>query len=164
VTKIISYEGGLIVLATWGMQFLSHNDDCSRAVFAALNIKKHLTQYQLDCSFDSENSADPPVHIGIATGNIFQVVIGDYARREVIGIGPAVERAMLLMECAQVHYGKIYVDALTKQEACHEINFSYVEHLEISSKVLNEAIYQPQSTEGLEDSVIAEYDDLNMEL
>ena len=67
--------------------------------------------------------------------------MGDYARREVIGIGPAVERAMHLMEFAQDHYGKVYVDASTKQAACHEINFSYVEHLEIPSKVLNEAIY-----------------------
>jgi len=40
VTKVMSYEGGLIVTATWGMQFLSHTDDCSRAVYAALNIKK----------------------------------------------------------------------------------------------------------------------------
>ena len=35
VTKVTSYENGLIFIATWGMQFLSHLDDCSRAVFAA---------------------------------------------------------------------------------------------------------------------------------
>lgn len=45
VTKVMAYEGGLIITAAWGMQFLSHEDDSSRAVFAALNIKKHLTMF-----------------------------------------------------------------------------------------------------------------------
>lgn len=43
IVKVMAYEGGLIVIASWGMQFLSHNNDCSRAVFAGINIKKHLT-------------------------------------------------------------------------------------------------------------------------
>jgi class 3 adenylate cyclase len=71
ISKIVSYESGLIVLATWGMQFLCHVDDCSRAVFAAINIKKHLTKLQLDVTNHDDSFVEPPVHIGIATGDVF---------------------------------------------------------------------------------------------
>ena len=37
-TKIIPYEGGFAVMCTWGLSPMSHPDDASRAVFAALNI------------------------------------------------------------------------------------------------------------------------------
>ena len=40
VTKVSTYEDGLIVIASWGGAFLSHYDDPSRAIFAALNIKR----------------------------------------------------------------------------------------------------------------------------
>jgi hypothetical protein len=53
------------------MQFLCHVDDCSRAVFAAINIKKHLTKLQLDVTNHDDSFVEPPVHIGIATGDIF---------------------------------------------------------------------------------------------
>lgn len=77
VVKIISYESGLILIATWGMQFLSHADDCERAVFAAINIKKHLTKLQVDMELEDDSFVEPPVHIGIASGDVFQGVIGN---------------------------------------------------------------------------------------
>ena len=42
VTKIMSFENGLLIYANWGMQFFSHSNDCARAIFAAQNIKKKL--------------------------------------------------------------------------------------------------------------------------
>lgn len=89
ITKIISYESGLIVLATWGMQFMNHMDDCSRAVYAALNIKKHLTGLQLNMDMEEDDFVEPPVHIGISTGDILQCVVGNQQRREIIGVGEA---------------------------------------------------------------------------
>lgn len=71
VNKIIAYENGIVFVATWGMQFFTHLDDCSRAVFAAINIKKHLTKLQMDMELEDDSFVEPPVHIGIASGDIF---------------------------------------------------------------------------------------------
>jgi hypothetical protein len=43
--KIISYEGGIIVLCSWGLSPYSHTDDAARAVFAALNIKSAISKF-----------------------------------------------------------------------------------------------------------------------
>ncbi len=43
--KIISYDGGFTVICTWGLSPMSHVDDASRAVLAALNIKRKLTYF-----------------------------------------------------------------------------------------------------------------------
>ena len=48
VTKVGTYEGGLIVAASWGGAFLSHYDDPPRAIFAALNIKRQLRRFQME--------------------------------------------------------------------------------------------------------------------
>jgi len=45
INRILTYEGGLIVLASWGTAFLSHNDDAPRAIYAALNIKRELVKF-----------------------------------------------------------------------------------------------------------------------
>jgi class 3 adenylate cyclase len=114
VTKIQTYESGIIFVATWGMQFLAHQDDTARAVFAAINIKKHLTKLQLDMELEDDSFVEPPVHIGIASGDVFQGVVGNFARREIVGIGETTERALHLLQTAYQHYSKIYVDVLTK--------------------------------------------------
>ena len=38
LTKVVSYENGLTVIACWGVSPFSHDDDAARAVFAAYNI------------------------------------------------------------------------------------------------------------------------------
>ena len=43
--KIISYEGGFTVICTWGISPLSHEDDATRAVLAAMNIQKHINYF-----------------------------------------------------------------------------------------------------------------------
>ena len=45
INRILTYEGGLIVLASWGNASLSHDDDAPRAIFSALNIKKELVKF-----------------------------------------------------------------------------------------------------------------------
>ena len=49
---------------------------------------------------EDETFVEPPVHIGIATGDIFQGVVGRFERKELVLIGPAFERAFLLMQTA----------------------------------------------------------------
>lgn len=46
INKILAYEGGLIVIASWGTVGLNHDDDAPRAIFAALNIKQELVKFQ----------------------------------------------------------------------------------------------------------------------
>ena len=58
------------------------------------------------------------------------------------------------------NYGKIYVDKMTKSSATHEIDFTYVEHLESSNRVNNEPVYQPLSSDS-DDKVIADYNEEN---
>ena len=66
---------------------MNHTDDCSRAVFAAINIKKNLTALQLSIEQEDAEVTDPPVYVGIATGDIFSSVIGSQQRKEIVGIG-----------------------------------------------------------------------------
>jgi class 3 adenylate cyclase len=96
------------------MQFMTHQDDCARAVFAAINIKKQLTKLQLDMELEDDSLVEPPVHIGIASGDVYQGVVGNFARREIVGIGETCERAIHLLQSAYHHYSKIYVDVTTK--------------------------------------------------
>ena len=72
-------------------------------------------------------------------------MIGNFTRKEVVSIGEAFERAFLLMQTAVQHYGKVYLDFNTKQMSCHYIDFEFVEHLEFSHKITNEAIFEPTS-------------------
>ena len=45
IVRIYAYQSFILVIAVWGLQYLSHNDDCARAVFTAFNIKKELTTF-----------------------------------------------------------------------------------------------------------------------
>ena len=40
--KVISYEGGISVIGSWGMSPLSHEDDAARAVLAAMNLRRAI--------------------------------------------------------------------------------------------------------------------------
>ena len=60
VTKVMAYEGGLVVAASWGSAFLSHYDDPPRAVFAALNIKRHLRRFHQEQSQEDDSFVEPP--------------------------------------------------------------------------------------------------------
>ena len=94
---------------------------------------------------EDETFIEPPIHIGIATGDIFQGIIGRFERKEVVSIGSSFERSFLLMQTAVKHYGKVYVDQATRNSANHFIAFDFVEMLEFSHKILNETVYQVAS-------------------
>jgi class 3 adenylate cyclase len=87
---------------------------------------------------------EPPVHIGICTGNVYIGIVGNEgSRKEAIILGEPVEKALLLMQTATKHYGKIYVDIETRKEASHAIEFEFKEHLELSHKLVNDPIFEP---------------------
>ena len=43
--KIVSYDGGFSIVCTWGLSPMSHTDDASRAVLAALSMQKKLAYF-----------------------------------------------------------------------------------------------------------------------
>ena len=45
INRILTFVGGLIVLASWGSNFLNHDDEAPRAIYAAMNIKKELIKF-----------------------------------------------------------------------------------------------------------------------
>lgn len=59
------------MIATWGIQMLSHDDDTQRAVFAAHNIKKQLCSFQTALVEEDDSFDEPPFHAGIASGSVF---------------------------------------------------------------------------------------------
>ena len=78
INRIMTYTGGLIVLASWGSAQLCHNDEGPRAIYAALNIKKELVKFQQDFMVEDDTFVEPPIHIGIATGDTYQGVVGHF--------------------------------------------------------------------------------------
>ena len=72
---------------------------------------------------EDDTFIEPPIHIGIATGDTYQGIVGRFNRKEVVYIGSAFERSYLLMQTAVKHYGKIYVDHNTKLTANHFLDF-----------------------------------------
>ena len=72
--KIVSYEGGFAIICTWGLQPMSHTDDASRAVLAAVNTQKKLTYFfQIIAEMPD---FIPPVHFGVCTGHIAMGILG----------------------------------------------------------------------------------------
>lgn len=42
LSKIIAYDNGFTIVASWGLSPYSHDDDSARAIFAAQNIQKKM--------------------------------------------------------------------------------------------------------------------------
>ena len=72
-----------------------------------------------------KSNFDPPIHIGICTGNVFVGIVGNDggSSKEVVILGETVEKTYLMMQTANKHYGKIYVDYETKMDASLFIDF-----------------------------------------
>lgn len=140
--NVISYEGGISVISSWGMSPLSHEDDAARAVLAAMNLKKHIYKFS-QTYMKSDN--DPPLHIGICTGNVLVGIVGNdgSSSKEIVALGETVEKTYLMMQTASKHYGKIYVDFETKMEASLFIDFQFIEHIEFAHKLVNYPIFSP---------------------
>jgi class 3 adenylate cyclase/tetratricopeptide (TPR) repeat protein len=92
INKINVDDKGITIVAALGLPPFSHEDDPSRAVQAALMIRKELSQQKVRS------------YIGVTTGRIFCGSVGNEARREYTIIGNAVNMSARLMGAA----GKMY--------------------------------------------------------
>lgn len=130
-------------MCVWGLSPLSHQDDASRAVLAAMNIQQAIRDF-CDEQLDMGHEWEPPVHMGVSTGNVFAGVVGtEGLRKEIVVLGDSIERALLIMQTANRKYGKIFVDFDTKMDASIHIDFQYFEHIEFAQKLINCPIFEP---------------------
>jgi len=58
--------------------------------------------------------------------------VGNNVRREIVLIGEVMDRALRILQVAMNKYGKVYCDFETKMKASHYIDFTYIEHKELS--------------------------------
>ncbi|MCO5063900.1 MAG: AAA family ATPase [Rhizobiaceae bacterium] len=95
-------DKGLIFVAAFGMRGTFHRDDPKRAIEAARAIRQAALDFGLDVS------------VGIATGDTFVRVVGSPRRRQLMILGPPVNRAARLMTSV---VNEIVCDAPTERAA-----------------------------------------------
>lgn len=108
VNKLNVDDKGVTVVAAFGLPPLSHEDDASRAVHAALALHHHLRGLGVQ------------VDIGVASGRTFCGTVGDERRREYTLIGATVNLAARLMQDA---HGEILCDEPTARGAHAHVRF-----------------------------------------
>jgi len=124
-------DKGSTMICIWGLAPLTHEDDATRAVITALDIKEKLKQIDVKSSF------------GIATGIVFSGVVGTSGgRKEFSVLGDVVNVAARIMGQSKKD-GKIYIDYETKQDAESYLKFWYVNHYEFKGKSVSLPIYEP---------------------
>lgn len=97
--KLNADDKGVTLLAAFGLPPLSHADDASRAIQAALEIQRALTALGIRHA------------IGMSTGRVFCGEVGNDRRREYTTIGDSVNLAARLMQAAQP--GEVLCDRAT---------------------------------------------------
>ncbi len=102
-------DKGFALLAAFGLPGHSHEDDCVRAVRAALSLETWLKQRGIACS------------AGITHGRAFFGDSGGPSRRHVTLVGGVVNLAARLMQTAP---GGILCDDTTRQRAARVLSFS----------------------------------------
>lgn len=120
--------GGLSMLAGFGLPPLSHEDDASRAVRAALAIREELR----DAGYTGG--------IGVTTGSLFCGLIGGKTRRTFTMVGDAVNRSARLMRLAE---DDVLCDGATWEAAKRQIRFNFLGNAAVRGRTETVAIYRP---------------------
>ncbi len=107
--KISCDDKGVSIIAGFGVPPMSAEDDATRAVTAAMNIKTLL------------NSMSIEVSIGVATGPVYCGTLGDQYRREYTIMGDGVNTAARLMGIAK---GGVLCDSNTMVASKTDIEFA----------------------------------------
>ena len=88
VLQLLADDKGTVAVATWGLPGFTHEDDPSRAVAAALQMRDDLQQSGLSA------------HIGVTRGQVFCGERGGDRRRDYAMLGNTVNLAARLMQSA----------------------------------------------------------------
>ena len=89
INRVLVDDKGFVVIAAWGIALHAHEDDATRAVRAAQDLRRRLRLLGLDA------------RSGLATGRIYTGVFGNLHRADYALIGKVVNRAARLMEAAR---------------------------------------------------------------
>jgi len=144
LNKLVMDDKGSTLICIWGLCPFSHEDDATRAILTAINIRRELLK--IDKTW---------CNVGISTGEVFSGVVGTSgSRKEFSVLGDYVNLAARIMYWPKKYKqtGKIYVDLQTKKEADPFVNFMYKGHCEFKGKSISLPIFEP--IDPLEESLL----------
>lgn len=127
----LSLDGkGLAAVIAFGLPPLFHEDNASRGLRAALELRALLTGFGLEPA------------IGVACGRVFCGEVGSAWRREYTMIGDAANTAARLMQAAgQAH--AVLCDAPSMRQAGRNLHFETLASLQLKGKQDALAVYAP---------------------
>ena len=119
LNKLVMDDKGSTMIGIWGLAPLEHEDDSTRAVLAAMHIKRQLSE-------NEDEAENISCGFGIATGIVFSGVVGTSgSRKEFSVLGDVVNVAARMMGQSNKDAGKIYVDRTTRDESQQFLKFDY---------------------------------------
>jgi class 3 adenylate cyclase len=131
VRQFLVDDKGSVLIAAFGVPPLSHEDDCQRAVEAALEIKKVLGDLKVaPC-------------VGITTGRAFCGAVGNESRREYAMVGDIVNLSARLMGAAQ-NFGGILCDEATASASRGSFTFDDLEPIRVKGKKQPIPVFVPR--------------------
>ncbi|KAH9261183.1 hypothetical protein BASA81_000887 [Batrachochytrium salamandrivorans] len=132
VNKFLMDDKGSTVIAVFGLPPISHENDATRGVLAALAITAKL----------QEVGANPSV--GVATGVAFCGVVGHPGgRREYTVLGDIVNLSARLMQRAGEKQEGVLCDRETFYQAQEHLEFNYLKQIQVKGKSKKVDIWQP---------------------
>ncbi len=138
INKLNVDDKGVTLVAALGLPPFAHEDDPTRAVRAALRIRREL------------NSLGVESYIGITTGLTFCGSVGNDRRREYTMIGDVVNLSARLMSLAKTQTGlqkthgiPVLVDKATYDAAREQVEFESLGEQSVKGKAEKLAVYHP---------------------
>lgn len=132
INKFLMDDKGSTIIAVFGLPPISHENDATRGVLAALAISTFLQSM----------GAEPAV--GVSTGIAFCGVVGHPGgRREYTVLGDVVNLSARLMQRAAEKQEGIVTDKETYYQAQEHLEFNYLKQIQVKGKTKKVDVYQP---------------------
>ena len=128
INKISVDEKGAVLIATFGLPPISHEDNAARALQAAMAIRKALSESGVQAG------------VGVATGQVFCGTVGSSERCEYKVIGHVVNLAARLMDASE---GRLWCDDLTAQHASNQLELQKLSVIEVRGRSEPVQIWAP---------------------
>lgn len=126
--ELLFDDKGLIYLSAFGARGTFHRDDPARAINAARTIHRHVQQLGFTAS------------IGVATGEALFRVVGSARRRQLMVLGPPVNRAARLIAAAT---DEVLCDASTERASRTVYSFAKRGSLQLEGLGDIASVFQP---------------------
>lgn len=120
VNKLVMDDKGSTLICLWGLSPMAHEDDSTRAILCAINMRRELNKI--------ENTW---CNIGISSGELFSGVVGTSgSRKEFSVLGDIANLAARVMYWPKTQHekNKIHCCLATRQLASNFFNFKYRGH------------------------------------